>query len=133
MFDFLVLHTVECECDTELPLNRPFYFLLLSKWSGGHLISRDISPRRKLDKQPHYQHSKAFLFFFFFFDSSTENLQVRQIRLNGSLPWLKKNRWEKAISSENCPELQAQGEKPSVWKLNSYLSFLCFLWETPLR
>lgn len=34
-----------------------------------------------------------------------------QIRSNGSLPCLKKNRWEKPISIENCHELQPQGKK----------------------
>lgn len=37
-----------------------------------------------------------------------------QIRLNGSLPCLKKKRWEKKIFIENCPELQAQGKKNTL-------------------
>lgn len=42
----------------------------------------------------------------FFFWSSTGKLQIWQTRLNGNLPCLKENRWEKTRSLENCPELQ---------------------------
>lgn len=58
-----------------------------------------------------------------FFWSSTGKLQIWQTRLNGNLPCLKENRWEKTRSLENCPELQEK-KKSSGWKLNSYPSFV---------